>query len=1124
LELIKRVLRETGVPYQVSHAGSHEALLAALPQEPDVILTDYYMVGLSAKDVLRLVAERGIDCPVIVMSEILDDEAVVECMTLGARAYLLKDAMAQLPRTIEQVHQTRVLERQQRAVVGWLHRSNAMMRVACRVGRVGPWSVELPARQLIWSNEVRAIHRAPPDFAPSVEDAILFYAPEHRETIRSAFERCAVEGTPFDCELQIVTVEGSLLWVRAIGEAERDEQGAIRRVHGALQDISDRKRAAVETEELAARLTSTLESITDAFFTVDRDWRFTYVNREAERMLRRSREELLGRNLWEEFPGARGTPFENYYVQAMNESRSVAFEEFYPPLELWADVRAYPSPQGLAVYFRDVSQTHRVATALRESERRFRELAENVHDIFYKGDRMLYISPAYERIWGRTCEQLYAAPSSYLESVLPEDRLIAKQARQQTIAGEFVEVEYRVRRPDGEVRWIRDESYPIRDPRGVVERIVGTARDVTDCHRATEVLRDSEERFRLLVEGVKDYAILLLDPDGNVASWNVGAERLHGFSADEMLGQHFARLFSADDATGRLPARCLKEAAEGGRFHSDVQLMRNDGTTFWASIVVTALRNESGDLRGFSKITRDISEWKRVNETLLQQATLLDQASDAIIVQGLDETIRYWNQGAQRLYGWTAEEAVGKPASQVIPSEICEVATAMTVLREAGEWSGELEQLTKSGRPVIVHARWTLLRAAESVLIINSDVTEKKKTEAQFLRAQRMESIGTLAAGIAHDLNNLLAPIIMGVGLLQRTPFSDGDARILKSIEFSADRGKNLVRQILSFARGVEGAHVTLDASYLVHEVQYMIGDTFPKNIALEVRLESDIRLVAGDPTQLSQVLLNLCLNARDAMPRGGRLTISAKNTVVDAQYAAAVPDAEVGEYVAISVTDSGSGIPKHVIERVFDPFFTTKEVGKGTGLGLATALGITKAHGGFLTVHSEIGKGSVFTVNLPALTEGSLPEPERCSSAEMPHGRGESVLVVDDEAAIRTVTKTTLEQHGYHVLVAEDGIEAITLFIRHQGEIAALITDLVMPVMDGAALVAAVRRLTPDLPIIGASGASGDIDVSPFAKSGVSCVISKPFNARTLLSMLRGALDSIPSPHRGSCTTAFAE
>ena len=384
---------------------------------------------------------------------------------------------------------------------------------------------------------------------------------------------------------------------------------------------------------------------------------------------------------------------------------------------------------------------------------------------------------------------------------------------------------------------------------------------------------------------------------------------------------------------------------------------------------------------------------------------------------------------------------------------------------------------------------------------------EKKKIEALALRNQRLESLGTLAGGIAHDLNNVLAPILMSIALLRLKMNDDSGKRLLATLEVNAERGAQLVRQVLAFGRGAEGHKTIVRPMKIAREIEQIVGDTFPKSIRFELESGPDQGCVTGDSTQLHQVLLNLCVNARDAMPSGGTITLRIENLTLNEAQAAANPGSTPGPYVAISVSDTGSGIPPAIRDRIFEPFFTTKDIGKGTGLGLSTSLGIVQGHGGFITVASEVGRGSSFKIHLPATPEPAALVITPVEAPGLPRGHNELILLVDDEEPILNVAKTTLERFGYRVVVATDGSAAVALYALHREAIAAVVTDMAMPIMDGPAMAIALRAINPAIKIIGSSGLGASGGSSVAANAGVSDFIAKPYSAETLLQAIARVL-----------------
>jgi PAS domain S-box-containing protein len=539
------------------------------------------------------------------------------------------------------------------------------------------------------------------------------------------------------------------------------------------------------------------------------------------------------------------------------------------------------------------------------------------------------------------------------------------------------------------------------------------------------------------------------------------------------------------------------------------QLMR-DGSAREIVLSVSTSLLKVGDQPRLLVCMEDVTQQRADEKRVREQATLLDKAQDAIWVTSLDLRFTYWNQSAERLYGWKASEVLGRKLNELFWDVIARPMEKnhRTVL-QAGEWSGELHHVTKDSRELMVQSRWTLIRdeqgLPQSIFIINTDITEQKQLETQFLRAQRLDNLGQLAGGIAHDLNNILTPVLMTVHLLRQQTQDPDTLALLESLEFSAKRGAGVVKQVLTFARGSTGQKTVLHPKYFVAELAKVIEETFPKNIELKTHISKDQWPIHGDPTHLHQILLNLCVNARDAMPHGGTLAINVSLLTLDDALATQIPGAKTGPYVRLEVSDTGVGIPKENLDKIFDPFFTTKPPDQGTGLGLSTVLGLVKSYGGFIDVHSQIGHGSSFRVHLPALQD-AVGAAAASDTEIITRGQGQWILIVDDESRIRQVMGQTLSRHGYRVLSASNGAEAVALCAQHQRELQAMIVDLIMPLMNGEATIHAVRQIIPELAIIVCSGTLGsqhEVNLKPITAG----FLPKPFSSEQLLHILHHAL-----------------
>jgi PAS domain S-box-containing protein len=508
---------------------------------------------------------------------------------------------------------------------------------------------------------------------------------------------------------------------------------------------------------------------------------------------------------------------------------------------------------------------------------------------------------------------------------------------------------------------------------------------------------------------------------------------------------------------------------------------------------------------GLGVYFRDATERKQAEQKIQEQANLLAIATDAIFVYDLDDRILFWNQGAERIYGWSSAEVLGQDWRSLIAKN-GESDSIDPVAVDQNTWQGEVQRINQALQSVTVMSRRSVmfddLGQPKSILMVDTDITEKKQLELQFLRAQRLESLGTLASGIAHDLNNVLTPIL---GIVQLLPLKvpNLDARtqhLLEILNDSARRGSDLVRQILAFARGIEGKPIETQVIHLLVEIQKVIRQTFPKNIELVNDFSQDLRLISADGTLLHQIFMNLCVNARDAMPEGGTLYVTAENVTIDEYYARMHIDANVGNYVVVTIADTGMGIEPAVLDRIFEPFFTTKDIGHGTGLGLSTVLGIVKSHHGFINVYSELNKGTRFKVYFPAADSQSLAP---IVLPELQLGNGELILVVDDEIAVLEVTQATLESHGYKTLTAKDGIEAIAAYAEHKRDISVVLLDLMMPSLDAVTTIRTLHKLNPQVQIIAMSGLATNEALTKTVNEGVKAFVAKPFTALDLLNVV---------------------
>jgi PAS domain S-box-containing protein len=633
----------------------------------------------------------------------------------------------------------------------------------------------------------------------------------------------------------------------------------------------------------------------------------------------------------------------------------------------------------------------------------------------------------------------------------------------------------------------------------------------TAMHRA---LKENEERDRRqqaerysrelvgFLNKARD-AIIVINLDDQITFWNRGAELLSGWSAVEVANQTTERLFGPDVA--RQIARGLKVTTEQGEWSGELELRTKGGQTRLVDFRISLINDDRGRAQARLAICTDLTKQRQAERRIREQTEMLDQAREAIVITDMDGRVIYWSAGAERIYGWQGDEAVGQTFGQLFPgvSDLGRVQHMRDITRAQGEWHGQMHLHDRLGKPRTVDIRRTLIRdesgRGKAHLSISSDVTEQKRLEEQLVRVQRLENIGLLAAGIAHDLNNMLAPMLIAAPMLRQVVTDPAALRTLTILENSAERGSALIRQILAFAQNTGSGTQLVQPAQVLRDISLFVAETFPKNIKVQEQVAADLWPVKGNPAQLHQVLLNLCLNARDAMTSGGTLFLRAENRVLDDAAAAAIDGGRPGSFVTLQVEDTGTGIAPEVLARLWEPFVTTKGAGKGTGLGLSTVRGVLNQHGAFVQLETVPGKGTSFRIFLPPAILHAAPNPAAAAGTQ---GHGELILIVDDEPPVRDLISRMLTRQGYRVLVASDGAEAAAFFAKHASEIKLVISDLNMPNLDGAMLAKVLKRMNPDVRILIVSGLDAPgTSRSPFRPEEFKgAFLRKPFKSDDLL------------------------
>jgi len=777
--------------------------------------------------------------------------------------------------------------------------------------------------------------------------------------------------------------------------------------------------------------------------------------------------------------------------------------------------------QDLETEIQDRQQTEKL---LQSTQKRLEHLLRCSPTVIYSFNliehyEMTFVSQNVTQIFGYDPQDFLDDPNFWMNHIHPDDAPEVVAALPKLFNREELSYEYRFLHKDGSYRWVYDHLRVVRNKTVIGIEAVGSMQDITYRKQAEEEIRQAQKFLQTVVENVP-VALFVKDgrPDyfGQFKLWNKASERIFGIPIDEAIGATDRDFFPPEQAIffrekdiQTFAQKTLEDIPE------ELVYSRDLGDRILHTIKVPIF-NEQQEPDYLLCISQDITAQKQ-SENLLQQLFkelaefkfALD-ASSIVSITDAKGVIQYVNGKFCEVSQYSTHELLGQKHSIVksayhSPEFFDQL---WSTIASGHVWKGEICNRDKQGDLYWLES--TIVPLLEETgkpnryISINIDITEKKLLEKQFLRVQRMESLGTLAGGIAHDLNNVLAPIMMAVQLFQSQEPDDETRQWLDIVEGSAKRGADLVKQILAFSRGTSGEHTVLKLNYVIQEIRQIVEETFPKTMRLQVDAPQDLWPVRGDTTQLHQVFMNLCINARDAMPDGGHLSIRANNVTLDKDFARLHLDATPGSYVEITVTDAGTGIPLPILDRIFEPFFTTKDFGKGTGMGLSTAMGIVKSHGGFITVASTVGEGTAFSVYLPAAepyTKATV------STQAIASGQGELILVVDDEAPICDMVRASLQSHHYRVITAHSGKDAIALYAQHADQINLVLLDMMMPEMNGLETMRAIQHLNPAVKVMVMSGLVAGLDEPVSSPDTAFAMLAKPFTTDELLLALNQTL-----------------
>ncbi|MFA8388353.1 MAG: PAS domain S-box protein [Pelagibaca sp.] len=874
-----------------------------------------------------------------------------------------------------------------------------LLEIAGRAVKLGGWRVDLASQIVTWTDGTAAIHEVPPGTAPTFDGGIDYFVPEERGSAQRVFEDCAEHGIPFEDVRDLITAKGNRIHVRSVGEPVKDDTGKIIAVQGAIQDITELTSAQREADEMSRRLAETLENIGDAFFTIDNEWRYTYLNSKAEELMRHSRSALVGLQVIEAFPELAGSTAEIEFARAFDSGKTVRFEQFYAPFDRTFRISVHPTPDGLAVYFSDITDEKRQTEQLRLLEAAVQQISdiviitEPVTQDALGNAKIVYVNDAFERMTGFTRDEAIGQTPSILQGPKTQqselDRIRHAIETKSPVRAELI---YYTK--SGREYWLELDIVPLANEAGDVTHFVSVQREITDRRRAEDALRVSEARFRLIAEATEN----------TVWDWDIAEGRW--WWSDGMahtFGHH-------PDPDAETPSVWRENV------HPDDQARLD---------------------KNFEKL-------------LLGE---IDASHAQYLFRRADDT---WAHVEDHAYPIRNEEG--------------------RIVRVIGSMA---------------------------------DVSERLDMEERLRQSQKLEAVGQLTGGVAHDFNNLLTIIMGNTEMLQNSLEEDSPLRrFADASAVATDRAAELTNRLLAFSRKQVLRPQVLDVNSVIADFEDMLRRTLGGDIDIEIDLADEIWPSEIDLAQAEAAILNLAINARDAMPGGGSLTIETANVVLDAAYVSREADLDAGQYIIIAISDTGHGIPKDQIAQVFQPFFTTKAVGQGTGLGLSMVHGFVKQTGGHIRIYSEVNEGTTVKLYFPRYL-GDREEQGTTSQDRPLQGGQETILVIEDDVLILQQLMAQLTGLGYRVVTASAGPPALDI-LRERSDIDLLLTDVILPGgLNGRQIADAALVIHPDLKVLFTSGYSGEAIVHHGRLDPDVNFLGKPYRRSELAAKVREVLDA---------------
>lgn len=1132
--LLLRQLRKANYDVDYGRAESADEVVAALKNSSwDLILSDYGMRDFNGLDALELLHNTGLDIPFIIISGSIGEETAAALMRHGVSDYLMKDNLERLgPAIARELHEAENRREKAEAEVA-LVESEERLKLALSAAGMGAWEWDLSTDDMIWSPECSAIWGILVGGAKASDVRRLIVA-EDQEMVNDRHRFAISSRSSVKIKYRFKRSDGVIVWLAESAKCQYKD-GKPTRVVGTLRDITRDQQAEEALMEAEHRYRIIAETASDAVISTDSRGKILFANPSTETIFGYERNELIGKNVSTLMPSNsshhHGNGMDEYMRTGQRRSdwsrtEGTGITKAGNEIAVQISLGEYKTDRQhvLTAFVRDITKQKESQDRLIESEKIFRALVEATTQYVWQLDRdgrntdMPYW---WHELTGQDMQE--SLNYGWLQYVHPEDRDQVQRAYENGINTiSTVTVHLRVLTVNDGYRHFVARGVPIPDAEGSHAHWVCTLTDINDRMSAEFALRESEQRLRTILN-TEPECVKVLSLKGEIIDINpAGLRFLEADSVAQVAGHTAESILLPEFVDGF--NRAIHSVIGGNAVEMEYVITGLKGTPRRLGMQAVPLRNSEGEIDSILAVSRDMTE-KRATEEALRESearyrNLFENNPYPMWVYDV-ETLRFLavNESAVNHYGYSRDEFRSMKITDIRPIDDQEEVLRMARENAKAENAHHTwRHMKKSGE--VIHVEVTshplAFEGTQARLVLAHDISERKAaedklraSEEQLRQVQKLESIGTLAGGMAHDFNNMLTAINGYSDLILRKIGPDDPLRKnVNEIRKAGERSAELTRQLLAFSRRQIMQPQLLSLNDIIAETTGMMQRLIGKGIEIKTNLEPELANIEADPGQLSQVLVNLVINARDAMPEGGVINIETANVLLDAEYASRHIDVTPGDYAMLSVSDNGIGMDEATRKRVFEPFFTTKAVGQGTGLGLSTAYGIVKQSGGTIWVYSEPEVGTTFKIFMPRTTANVGPSFLESSQNDLQIGT-ESILLVEDEEAVRSLAKEILESCGYTVTEARDGAEAIERLKEHNGEFELMVTDIVMPGIGGRELARYVGEHFPDIKILCTSGYTDDAVIIHGLIDDELNFLQKPFTFSALSKKARLVLDS---------------